>query len=169
MTGEHRTPTALAAYRVVDLSDSVGGQFCARLFADMGADVTLVEPAGGTATRGIGPFDRKGRSLQFFHLNYNKKVLALSPTNGEAALDGLLQAADVVVASGGLDARRALALERASLDATRIASTSPLHWARPCQARSNAVPCATLVRTIGSPSVMLTARCMSSSLSAMWP
>ena len=36
----------------------------------------------------------------------------------------------------------------------------PSALAVPCQARSNAVPWATLVRTIGRPSVMFTAACM---------
>ena len=99
-------PAALAAYRVIDLSDSVGGQFCARLFADMGAAVTLVEPPAGSATRRMGPFDRKGRSLQFFHLNFGKQIRAL-PATGDA-MDGLLRAADVVVASDGFDGKRAL-------------------------------------------------------------
>ena len=132
MSGESRTPAALAAYRVVDLSDSVGGQFCARLFADMGADVTLVEPPEGSATRRMRPFDRRGRSLQFFHLNHNKKILA--STGGEPVGDGLLRTADVVITSGGLDEGRALAINPALVlvEVTAFGTDGPLrHWKGP--------------------------------------
>ena len=123
---------ALAAYRVVDLSQSVGGQFCARLFADMGADVSLIEPPGGSATRRIGPFDRKGRSLPFFHLNFNKEILAQPAAGGEMA--GLLRAADVVVASRGLDEWQASALNAdvVLVEITPFGTDGPLrHWKAP--------------------------------------
>lgn len=132
MKDEGRIPTALAAYRVVDLSDSVGGQFCARLFADMGAAVTLVEPPAGSATRRIGPFDGKGRSLQFFHLNFNKRILAL-PATGDK-MDELLRTADVVVASGNFDAQRASALnpDVVPVEVTPFGTDGPLrHWKAP--------------------------------------
>ena len=51
-------------------------------------------------------------------------------------------------------------LDRANCPAVSIAATMPSWLAVPCQARSNAVPWATLVRTIGRPSVMFTAACM---------
>ena len=72
----------------------------------MGAAVTLAEPPAGSATRRMGPFDRKGRSLQFFHLNFNKQIRAL-PATGDA-MDGLLRAADVVVASHGFRPTRSV-------------------------------------------------------------
>src|SRR6185437_203879 len=58
---------------------------------------------------------------------------------------------------------------RANSLATRTASIMLPKSARRCQARSNAVPWATLVRTIGSPSVTFTARCMPNNFKAMWP
>ena len=57
----------------------------------------------------------------------------------------------------------------ASRLATRTASSRLLVLALACQARSKAVPWATLVRMIGSPSVTFTARCMPNSFSAMCP
>lgn len=62
----------LAGLRVADLADCVAGQFAARLFADNGADVVLVETAQGSRTRAIGPFDTAGESLLFRHLNVGK-------------------------------------------------------------------------------------------------
>ncbi len=46
------SPGALGFVRVLDLSESIAGQFCCRMLADYGADVTLVEPP-----RGIGDKD----------------------------------------------------------------------------------------------------------------
>ena len=39
---------ALRGLRVLDLSDSIAGQFCCRMMADFGARVTLVEPPAGS-------------------------------------------------------------------------------------------------------------------------
>ena len=50
------SPAALGFVRVLDLSENIAGQFCCRMLADYGADVTLIEPPEGSATRRIGPF-----------------------------------------------------------------------------------------------------------------
>ncbi len=39
---------ALQDIRVLDLSESIAGQYCCRLLADYGAAVTLVEPPAGS-------------------------------------------------------------------------------------------------------------------------
>ena len=90
---------ALAGITVLDLTDSVAGQFCARLFADSGAQVTLVEPVTGSRLReGDGP-------ELFTHLNLGKSGVALdiaSPA-GVATVRSLAEHADVVVIdTGGL-------------------------------------------------------------------
>lgn len=64
---------ALADVVVVDRSDTVAGQYCARLFADFGATVHLMEPEGGSPIRAVAPFDASGRSLTFLHLNLGKR------------------------------------------------------------------------------------------------
>ena len=64
---------ALADLVVVDRSDTVAGQYCARLFADFGASVHLAEPAGGSPIRAMAPFDGAGNSLTFLHLNLGKR------------------------------------------------------------------------------------------------
>src|SRR5204863_506568 len=43
-------PAALAGLRVLDLSGPMGN-YCGKLFGDLGADVILVEPPQGTALR----------------------------------------------------------------------------------------------------------------------
>jgi crotonobetainyl-CoA:carnitine CoA-transferase CaiB-like acyl-CoA transferase len=90
---------ALGHLRVVDFSDSLAGQYCARLFADFGASVMLVEPAGGSPIRAMGPFSQTGDSLQFFHLNTGKHSLMLDTKGREdaARFNMLLAGADVAV------------------------------------------------------------------------
>jgi Predicted acyl-CoA transferases/carnitine dehydratase len=44
--------TTLADLRVLDLSGAIAGAYCARLFSDYGADVTVVEQPAGNPLRG---------------------------------------------------------------------------------------------------------------------
>ena len=73
---------ALAGIRVLDLSDSIAGQFCTRMLADYGAEVLLVEPPGGGAMRRARPVAQDGTSFAFRHLNTGKGSVVLegSPT-----------------------------------------------------------------------------------------
>jgi len=97
---------ALGHLRVVDFSDSLAGQYCARLFADHGASVMLVEPAEGSPIRRMAPFSQAGDSLQFFHLNTGKHSLVLDrgTEEGSAAFRELLAGADVAVLPPRADA-----------------------------------------------------------------
>ena len=65
-------PSALAGIRVLDLS-GLAGQYCGKQFADLGAEVILVEPVTGSPVRHDGPFldDRVHieYSLQFAYFN----------------------------------------------------------------------------------------------------
>ncbi len=95
---------ALAGLRVLDLSTH-RAHFCARLLADMGADVIKVEPPAGDDGRRIGPFyndlPHHDRSLFFWFYNLNKRSLTLDlahPRGREFAL-ALARSADVVVES----------------------------------------------------------------------
>lgn len=93
-------PAALAGLAVLDLCDSVAGNFCARLFADQGASVVLAEPPGGARLRQLGPFGppgpdgHPGESYLFHHVNTGKQVLRLPPGPD---LTDLAAQADVVV------------------------------------------------------------------------
>ncbi len=114
--------TALAGIRVLDLSDSIAGQFCTRMLADHGAEVLLVEPAAGSKMRNAHPLGPDGRSLAFFHLNTGKAsvVLDASPA-GHARLLALTADADAIVIGPGTDR---IALAAAAPDAV-IAQVSP--------------------------------------------
>lgn len=101
--------SALHGLHVLDLSGSVAGQFCGRMLADYGADVTLVEPPVGTATRRAPPFHPSGGTaelLLFQHLNVGKSSITLDrrTASGRRLLLALAERSDVVVA--GTDAER---------------------------------------------------------------
>lgn len=106
---------ALHRLRVFDLSESVAGQYCSRLLSDHGADVTLVEPPGGSALRRVGPFDQgtgSGESLLFFHLNLGKSSITLDPAtpSGLGILLALAREADVVLVGPGIDREQLYAI-----------------------------------------------------------
>jgi len=101
----------LANFVVLDASESVAGQYCCRMFADFGADVTLVEPPGGSVLRRSPPFDPKPDgvgSLLFFHLNLGKASIVLDVTTpaGRDDLFDLARRADVVVVGPNVDAQQ---------------------------------------------------------------
>lgn len=95
---------ALAGLRVLDLT-GYRAHLCARILADMGADVIKVEPPGGDAGRRIGPFvddnPHRDRSLFFWFYNLNKRSLTLDLSNPQGAeiLLNLARSADVVIES----------------------------------------------------------------------
>jgi crotonobetainyl-CoA:carnitine CoA-transferase CaiB-like acyl-CoA transferase len=96
----------LAGVRVVDLTDGVAA-VTGRLLADLGADVVLVEPPEGVASRRAQP-RHDGHGLRFATSHYNKRGVALDLSSAEqrATLLGLTDAADIVLESrpvGDLD------------------------------------------------------------------
>ena len=73
---------ALTGIRVIELGQGVSAPYCAKLFADYGADVIKVEPSGdGDVARRWGPFpdDRPDpeKSGLFHFLNTNKRSVGL--------------------------------------------------------------------------------------------
>lgn len=96
--------TALSNLKVIDFSESVAGQYCSRLMAGFGADVLLVEPPGGSRIRKLGPFSKlHGDSTTFYHLNLDKRSVALDPASsaGRERLVALCAKADVVLLPRG--------------------------------------------------------------------
>jgi crotonobetainyl-CoA:carnitine CoA-transferase CaiB-like acyl-CoA transferase len=86
------------------------------MLGDLGADVIMIEPPGGTAARREGPFldDVEGvnQSLRFYAYNRNKRslVLDLENSNDRNILKVLVAGADFVLESspGGLLARHGI-------------------------------------------------------------
>lgn len=97
-------PSALAGIRVIELCDEQG-EWCGKLFADMGAEVVKVEPPAGNPTRRIGPFvddqPHPERSLFFWYYNTSKRGITLNIESGEGGrlLRRLIDQADVVIES----------------------------------------------------------------------
>ncbi|SNT58607.1 Crotonobetainyl-CoA:carnitine CoA-transferase CaiB [Actinomadura meyerae] len=98
-------PAALGHLSVVDLSSGVAGQYCGKLMAGYGADVTLAEPSGGTPTRREPPFaaDDDTGSLLFRQLNQGKASVTLPDEEParESRLRALVARADVVIRDAG--------------------------------------------------------------------
>ena len=64
--------SALKGLRIVELAESVAGEYCGKLLADFGAEVVKVEPPGrGSATRAMTP------PSVFAYLNTNKRSVEL--------------------------------------------------------------------------------------------
>jgi crotonobetainyl-CoA:carnitine CoA-transferase CaiB-like acyl-CoA transferase len=89
----------LDGIKVVDLSRVLGGPYCTQILGDHGADVIKVEPPAGDETRTWGPPFVDGTASYFIGVNRNKRgiVLDLASENGQHALLGLLEGADVLV------------------------------------------------------------------------
>lgn len=103
MSGEATVPTpgALAGLRVLDLAGPFGN-YCGKLFADMGADVILIEPPEGAPSRRRPPIGEWGTDeAQFTYLyeNTSKRSLCLdlSQPSDRAILRQLVESADLFI------------------------------------------------------------------------
>ncbi len=88
----------LEGLRVLDFSIMLAGPYCARLLADVGAEVIKIEPPEGDDMRLRTPL-RDGHSAYFGQLNAGKRSLALDLKNPEAIglVHRLVAETDVVV------------------------------------------------------------------------
>ncbi len=87
-----------AGLRVLDFSTTIAGPHCARMLADMGAEVIKIESAEGETMRTRPPV-RNGCSTPFGQLNVGKKslVLDLKSKEGAEAVRRLIATSDVLV------------------------------------------------------------------------
>ena len=94
---------ALSGIRVLDIGQMVSAPYCAKLFADYGADVIKVEPSAGDVARTVGPFPLDAahceRSGLYFVNNTNKRGVTCNVASdaGRALFRRLLEWADVLV------------------------------------------------------------------------
>ena len=93
----------LAGLKVLDLGQGVSAPFCAKMFADLGAQVIKVEPTGGDVSRTMGLFpgdvpDREPSGM-FLAVNTNKLgvTLNLEAESGRDLLRQLAGDADLLV------------------------------------------------------------------------
>lgn len=89
----------LADVKVLEIAEGLAGPACGLQLADLGATVIKVEPPGGDRARGWGPPFVGEDSAIFAHLNRGKRsvVLDFDAEADRAALDRLIEGADVVV------------------------------------------------------------------------
>ena len=105
--------TALARFRVLDLSRVRAGPTCVRQLADFGADVIKIEsPPGMEAPMG-GP--RDGPDFQNLHRNKRSITLNLKAKEGVAIFMKLVKTADVVVENYRPDVKFRLGIDYESL------------------------------------------------------
>ncbi len=136
---------ALAGLHVVEFTDEIAA-YGGRLLADLGAEVTKVEPPGGGRLRHTPPFyhgeSDPDSSIAFWVYNTSKRsvVLDLDTAEGQAAAKKLVLSADIVLTDqpvGYLESRglgyEALSAEKPALiyaQVTGFGSTGPhANWA----------------------------------------
>ena len=118
---EGTTTKAFAGLRVLDFSTTIAGPHCARMLADMGAEVIKIETDGGETMRTRPPL-RRGCSTTFGQLNVGKKsvVLDLKSEDGKEAVRRLAATSDILVENF-----RPGVMHRLRLDYDRLRSVNP--------------------------------------------
>jgi crotonobetainyl-CoA:carnitine CoA-transferase CaiB-like acyl-CoA transferase len=88
--------SALTGFRIVELAETVAGEYCGKLLADFGAEVIKVEPQRGSRIRGMAPILAGGPegSGLFAYLNTNKRSVVLD----DGRMHDLIASADAVIA-----------------------------------------------------------------------
>src|SRR5580693_3679061 len=116
--GEGNLTGSLAGLRVLDFSTTIAGPHCARMLADMGAEVIKIETAEGETMRSRPPM-RNGCSTAFGQLNVGKKslVLDLKSPQGIDAVRRLVTSSDILVENFRPGVMRRLKLDYATLRA----------------------------------------------------
>lgn len=102
----------LSGLRVVEIADDISGPYCAKLFVDLGAEVTKIESPSKDPLRRWGPFPGgiadPDRSGMFEYLNAGKSKTTADFASGRdvAMLGRLIEQADVLIEAcppGALD------------------------------------------------------------------
>jgi benzylsuccinate CoA-transferase BbsE subunit len=124
-------PRALAGLRVVDMAGALGN-YATKMFAELGAEVVLVEPIDGNEMRSQPPFvdevEGPDRSIPFFYNNSSKRSIRVDThrEEGQEVVRRLVATADLLVESEtpGAMAGRGLGYEHLRAINPRIVVTS---------------------------------------------
>ena len=107
-------PAVLSPYRILDLSDE-RGLLCGHILADLGADVVLVEPPGGSPARSVPPLldnapEGERSSSGRYARNRRSIELDLDSAEGQDEFRRLAASADILIESAdpGVMAARGL-------------------------------------------------------------
>ncbi|MGF6313344.1 crotonobetainyl-CoA:carnitine CoA-transferase CaiB-like acyl-CoA transferase [Bradyrhizobium sp. i1.8.4] len=89
----------LSHLKVVEIGSSTATSYCARLFADFGADVQKVEAPAGDPLRRSAPLTPGGHSAWFAFLNFNKSSIIIDSADPDAIirLTALIEDCDILV------------------------------------------------------------------------
>jgi crotonobetainyl-CoA:carnitine CoA-transferase CaiB-like acyl-CoA transferase len=109
---------AFSGLKVLDFTTTIAGPHCARLLADLGADVVKIETAEGDLMRSRPPL-RNGASTSYGQLNAGKRsiVLDLKRSEAVAAARRLISTADIIVENYRPGVTKRLGIDYASASA----------------------------------------------------
>src|SRR3954447_17219090 len=108
--------SALARFRILDLSRVRAGPTCVKQFADFGADVIKIEsPPGVDPNEGMGG-PRQGPDFQNLHRNKRAMTLNLKLPEARKVFARLVKTADVVVENFRPDVKHRLGIDYESLE-----------------------------------------------------
>ncbi len=109
---------AFTGLKVLDFTTTIAGPHCARLLADLGADVVKIETAEGDLMRSRPPL-RNGASTSYGQLNAGKRsiVLDLKRAEAVAAARKLIGSADIIVENYRPGVTKRLGIDYASASA----------------------------------------------------
>jgi crotonobetainyl-CoA:carnitine CoA-transferase CaiB-like acyl-CoA transferase len=112
----------LHGIRIVDLTTVVMGPSATQILGDLGADVIKIESGTGDSMRHVGPMRSPGMGPLFLQANRNKRSVSLDlkDVNDRAALDRLIENADVFVSN-----IRPQAMGRLGLDYAGVSAINP--------------------------------------------
>lgn len=113
----------LAGLSVVEITEEISGPYAAKLFVDLGAEVTKLEPPGGD------PLRNWGSGGLFEYLNAGKRIAALEDARA------LIERADVLVENLGPGALEALGFDVEDLDSQVLLRISPFGQSGPWRDR----------------------------------
>jgi len=101
---EKQAESVLSGYRVLDLTNE-RGHLCGKILGDLGADVVMIEPPGGSPSRSIGPFyhdiPTPENSLFWWYSGASKRGISLdvASPDGKDIFRRLVKGAHFVIES----------------------------------------------------------------------
>jgi crotonobetainyl-CoA:carnitine CoA-transferase CaiB-like acyl-CoA transferase len=112
----------LAGIKVLEAGHMLAGPYCGLLLADLGAEVTKIEPAEGDIARRLGGHSVGPHNTYFASLNRNKRsvVLDLASAAGTAALHELARDSHAVISN-----MRPAVIRKLGLTYAALASVNP--------------------------------------------
>ncbi|MDQ2738424.1 MAG: CoA transferase, partial [Actinomycetota bacterium] len=116
----------LDGLQIFDMSTFVAGPLCTLTLAQLGAEVTRIDPSGGRADTRRWPLAPSGESLYWSNLNRGKDIIALD----SSTQDGLRYLKRMIADSGpdgGIIVSNAVGQPRLGYDELRTARSDLIH------------------------------------------